>query len=124
VESLQDFGDYEIILPPEPPLFGTSHFTPRSAPKHILKPPYARSDETRKPWPDSRTRIDGSTLSDVGSARRVRENEDDPFYTDPYEGDGKIMLGSADETSLREAGSLARTVLAHARELVEVCSAQ
>ena len=41
VEDLEDFGDYEIILPPDPPIFGTLHITPRSVPKHILRPPYA-----------------------------------------------------------------------------------
>ncbi|KAJ7455947.1 methionyl aminopeptidase, partial [Mycena galericulata] len=35
------FGSYAVILPEEPFVFGVSHITPRSVPKHIAKPPYA-----------------------------------------------------------------------------------
>jgi len=36
-----DFGDYNIILPPEPFIFGVSHIVPRSVPPNIVRPHYA-----------------------------------------------------------------------------------
>jgi hypothetical protein len=35
-----DFGDYSLILPPEPYVFGVSHIVPRSVPSSIVKPHY------------------------------------------------------------------------------------
>ncbi|KAF7432649.1 hypothetical protein PC9H_004591 [Pleurotus ostreatus] len=38
-----DFGEYSVILPEEPFVFGVSHITPRLVPEAILRPPYASS---------------------------------------------------------------------------------
>ena len=39
----EDDSNYNVILPSEPFVFGTSHIQPRSIlPDHIVKPPYAR----------------------------------------------------------------------------------
>lgn len=40
-EPFVDFGNYEVILPEEPFVFGVSHIRPRAVPEHIPKPPYA-----------------------------------------------------------------------------------
>ncbi|CAA7259440.1 unnamed protein product [Cyclocybe aegerita] len=40
-EFFEDFGEYSIILPEEPFVFGVSHIRPRTVPAHIKKPPYA-----------------------------------------------------------------------------------
>ncbi|KIL58987.1 hypothetical protein M378DRAFT_15168 [Amanita muscaria Koide BX008] len=45
-DDVPDFGEYSVILPPEPFSFGVSHIRPRQVPDHILKPLYA--DITRK----------------------------------------------------------------------------
>jgi hypothetical protein len=37
----EDFGNYQIILPQEPYIWGTSHIVPRPVPPHIQKPLYA-----------------------------------------------------------------------------------
>ena len=39
--SLPDFGDYDIILPPEPYVWGVSHIHPRPVPDGIARPTYA-----------------------------------------------------------------------------------
>ncbi|KAM6488857.1 methionine aminopeptidase [Amanita muscaria] len=39
-DDLPDFGEYSVILPPEPFSFGVSHIKPRKVPDHILKPSY------------------------------------------------------------------------------------
>ncbi|KAI0068523.1 Creatinase/aminopeptidase [Artomyces pyxidatus] len=38
-----DFGDYSVILPPDPPVFGVSHIEQRNVPSRISRPPYARN---------------------------------------------------------------------------------
>ncbi|TFK43981.1 peptidase M24, structural domain-containing protein [Crucibulum laeve] len=43
-EEPEDFGDYSIILPEEPFIFGTSHITPRRVPDRIIRPDYAKPD--------------------------------------------------------------------------------
>jgi methionyl aminopeptidase len=35
------FGDYSVILPDEPYIFGVSHIVPRSVPPNIVRPHYA-----------------------------------------------------------------------------------
>ncbi|KAJ8519687.1 hypothetical protein ONZ45_g3381 [Pleurotus djamor] len=47
-DSPPDFGDYSIILPPEPFVFGVSHITPRHVPDSIQRPPYADSKSINK----------------------------------------------------------------------------
>lgn len=95
-----DFGDYEIILPPDPPIWGVSHISPRSVPLKIHKPPYVKEMD--------------KDLSSSGDA--------DPYHGDPYYGTGRLDLGTESEARLREAALLASRTLALARELVEVTS--
>ncbi len=38
-----DFGEYSVILPEEPFVFGVSHITQRPVPEAIKRPPYASS---------------------------------------------------------------------------------
>ncbi len=40
-EPFEDFGDYEVILPEKPFVFGVSHIHAREVPESIVKPPYA-----------------------------------------------------------------------------------
>jgi len=40
-ETFEDFGDYSIIFPPDPIVWGVSHIQPRTVPPHIRRPPYA-----------------------------------------------------------------------------------
>lgn len=40
--NLKQDGDYNVILPTEPFVFGVSHIQPRFVPDYIAKPPYAR----------------------------------------------------------------------------------
>ena len=80
------FGEYAVILPPDPPLWGVSHIIPRTVPKHIPRPPYARS-------------------------KALGSDHDDPYLGDPYDGHGKVVLNSEAETSLRAAALLARHTL-------------
>lgn len=89
-DEISDFGAYSVILPEEPFVFGTSHITPRSVPSHIPHPPY------------------------IGAPPNV------PHHGDPYTGDGRILLGEAEERRLRSAAQLAKQALDYAGSLVEV----
>ena len=92
--SLQQLpGDYSVVLPKEPLVWGVSHITPRPVPIHIPRPPYIKGD---------------------------RPTLDDPKCGDPYEGDGRIALGSPEEKSLRKAALLARDALDYASTLAKV----
>ncbi|KAG6917687.1 hypothetical protein DXG01_001662 [Tephrocybe rancida] len=84
-----DFGDYDIILPDEPYVWGVSHITPRSVPTHIERPFYARPD--------------------------YNEGHKDPELN-AYE---NITLGGEVEERLRNAASLARKVRDYAGTLVK-----
>ena len=86
-------GDYSVVLPKEPFVFGVSHIIPRPVPVHIPRPPYIKGD---------------------------RPILDDPKRGDPYEGDGRIALGSPEEMLLRNAALLARDALNYASTLVKV----
>lgn len=86
-------GDYSVVLPKEPFVWGVSHIIPRPVPTHIPRPPYIRGD---RPVPD------------------------DLKHGEPYEGDGRIVLGSPEEMSLRGAALLARDALNYASTLVKV----
>ena len=86
-------GDYSVVLPKEPFVWGVSHIIPRPVPTHISRPPYIKGD---------------------------RPILDDPKNGDPYEGDGRIVLGSPEEESLRNAALLARDALNYASTLVKV----
>lgn len=85
-------GNYDIILPPEPFVFGVKHIPIKSVPHNICRPSYA--------------------LKDV--------DEDDPYHGDPYTGDGRLTLNSEDEQKLRKAAKLARSVLRTARTWLKV----
>ncbi|KAL0950307.1 hypothetical protein HGRIS_010282 [Hohenbuehelia grisea] len=91
-DEVQDFGRYSVILPEEPFVFGVSHITPRTVPASIKKPPYA--------LPAALTA--GGNLG--------------------YEhtGDGKIALGTEEETRLRSAAGLAKRVRDFAGQLCKV----
>ena len=92
--EIDDPGDYEIILPPEPPVWGVKDITIRDVPNHISKPVYA---------------IPGNVIE-----------ESDPYHGDPYSGDGRIQLNGEDEKKLRRANNLAKCTLAKASELIRV----
>jgi len=86
-------GDYSVVLPKEPFVWGVSHITPRTVPIHIPRPPYIEGD---------------------------RPTLHDPKHGEPYDGDGRIVLGSPDETSLRKAALLARDALNYVSTLAKV----
>ncbi|KAF8589638.1 methionyl aminopeptidase [Ramaria rubella] len=92
VDEFNSFGSYSLILPPEPFVEGVAHISMKSVPDDISRPPYAKTS--------------------------VPKN--DPSAGDPYEGDGRIVLGSEDETKLRRATSLAKLVLHRTREWIKV----
>ncbi|KAF8076900.1 methionyl aminopeptidase [Lyophyllum atratum] len=77
----EDFGDYSIILPVEPFVFGVSHITPRSVPEHIPRPYYAIPGYTapKVPSPPGSERITlggeaETRLRDAANlAKRVRD---------------------------------------------------
>ncbi|KAH7909736.1 methionine aminopeptidase [Hygrophoropsis aurantiaca] len=86
-----DFGDYSVILPPEPFIFGVSHITPRSVPDGIPRPPYARVQPI---------------LHDSGSKAEGSDSN-------------RIPLASQAESRLRRAAQLARDVREFAGTLVK-----
>ena len=90
--SLQQLpGDYSVVFPKL--VSGVSHIIPRPVPLHIPRPPY--------------TKDDGPIHNDSANG-------------DPYEGDGRIELGSPEEQSLRKAALLARDALNYASTLAKV----
>jgi len=86
-------GDYSVVLPKEPFVWGVSHIIPRPVPIHVARPPYIKGD---------------------------RPILGDPKHGELYDGDGRIVLGSSEEKSLRKAALLARDALNYASTLVEV----
>ena len=92
--EIDDPGDYEIIIPPDPPIWGVKDITTRDVPNHISIPVYA---------------IPGRIIE-----------ESNPYHGDPYMGDGRIELNSEDEKKLRRANNLAKRTLAKASELIRV----
>lgn len=93
-EDIDDPGIYEVILPPDPPVWGVSNIIRRIVPEHIKRPPYAL----------------------LGSASGILA----PNHGDPYQGDGRIELGNDTERCLRRTAALAKRVLSKAEELVRV----
>ena len=89
-EQVEDFGDYSVILPPEPFVFGVSHIRPRVVPQHIKKPSYA----------------------DIPGGEAPREV--------PNRNSGKIALGGEAELRVREAARLASKVREFASTQVQV----
>jgi methionyl aminopeptidase len=97
----RDFGDYHVILPPEPYIWGVSHITPRAVPPNIARPPYALPDSL----PHTTTRNtfhDGVVRADTSGDKSV------------------IALGGYEERRLRNAARLAKKVLEYAGSLVQV----
>jgi methionyl aminopeptidase len=86
----EDFGDYCIILPKEPFVFGTSQITPRLVPEYIVKPSY------------------------------VTTKDDSTQNLTVHKDIGKIKLGAQEELQLRKAALLARKVREFAKSLVQV----
>lgn len=86
-------GDYSVVLPKEPFAWGVSHIIPRPVPIHIPRPPYIKGDRTIL---------------------------HDPKQGEPHDGDGRILLGSSEEKSLRKAALLARDALNYASTFVKV----
>jgi len=86
----EDFGDYCIVLPKEPFVFGTSQITPRLVPEYIVKPSYVATKDD--------------------STRNLTDHKDI----------GKVKLGAQEELRLRKAASLARKVREFAKSLVQV----
>ena len=94
IQDAHDFGNYDIILPEEPFVFGVSHITPRRVPEGIIRPDYAKP---------------GFSAEKLRNARNLVE---------------RITLGGEVEGRLREAGVLARRALECAGRLVQVCTSQ
>lgn len=88
-------GDYSVVLPKEPFVWGVSHIIPRPVPIHIRRPPYIKGDRP--------------TVNDLN-------------HREVYEGDGRVALGSPEEMSLRKAALLARDALNYASALVKVAT--
>jgi len=86
-------GDYSVVLPREPFVWGVSHIIPRPVPIHIPRPPYIEGD---------------------------RPILCDSKHGEPYDDDGRIVLGSPEEKQLRKAALLARDALNYASTLVKV----
>ena len=109
-----DFGDYSIILPPEPFVFGVSHIERRQVPSHILRPPYARQGPLL-PQPSSEENQQQPLASEQVLLEKTQKNKG-------KEGsDRRIVLGSESEVRIREAGRLAKKVREYAGSLVQVC---
>ncbi|KAH7922054.1 methionyl aminopeptidase [Leucogyrophana mollusca] len=95
-DGTEDFGDYSIILPEEPFVWGVSHIKSRSVPQQIARPVYAQPNALRQ--------------SEVSSETKT---------TEVYRGDGRIVLGSGEESRLRRAAKLASKVRDFAGTLVK-----
>ncbi|KAF8887260.1 methionyl aminopeptidase [Gymnopilus junonius] len=67
-DDVEDFGNYSVILPEEPFIFGVSHIQPRRVPGHILKPPYALTPDG---IPDPKTKF-GSGKIKLGGEEESR----------------------------------------------------
>lgn len=80
-EEAQDFGQYSVILPPEPFAFGVSHIRPRNVPGDIIKPSYVRNNGSEHlesvNKPESIIRLGGEAESRLRRtarlAKQVRE---------------------------------------------------
>jgi hypothetical protein len=88
----EDFGYYDVILPPEPYVWGVSHIIPRTVPPSILKPHYALGLDAKS----------GKTRGHSGA-------------------ETLLPLGGDEERRIRCAASLAKKVLEYAGTLVRVC---
>ncbi|KAF7307543.1 Methionine aminopeptidase [Mycena indigotica] len=64
--AFQDFGNYSVILPQEPFVYGVGHITQRSVPTHILRPDYAGGR------PTTNADVDGKVFLGGDAERRLR----------------------------------------------------
>ncbi|KAG6836389.1 hypothetical protein H0H93_008534 [Arthromyces matolae] len=85
-----DFGDYDIILPEEPFVWGVSHIKPRSVPESIIRPSYAQPG-----------------YADVGNS-----------FSRHTVGE-RITLGGEAEARIRDAANLAKKVRNYAGTLAK-----
>ncbi|KAI0355456.1 methionine aminopeptidase [Trametes cingulata] len=92
------FGYYDVILPSEPFVWGTSHIIPRGVPPDIPRPPYVRD-------------VPGSE-EDGEAAKRAEEGLETSRR--------KLITDPEDLQKLRRAASLASEVLSVARRLAQV----
>ena len=77
-DDAEDFGNFNVILPEEPFVFGVSHVQPlRPVPSHIERPCYASVPPTEEPKGKGKIQLGGeeeAKLRDAASlARNVRE---------------------------------------------------
>ena len=89
-----DPGVYEMIMVHEPTVWGTSHIKRLSVPENVRRPPYAQPG--------------------------VKFDPEDRYGGDSYDGDGRIRLGSEDESSIRKASKLAASTLKEAEKHIKV----
>jgi methionyl aminopeptidase len=87
-----DFGDYEIILPPENSPEGVQHIKIREVPSYIPFPTYARPNP----------------VFSGGSPSTGKKSQ--------------FILGSEEERKMRKACNLAKRTLDYAGSLVKVCA--
>ncbi|KAF8885803.1 peptidase M24, structural domain-containing protein [Infundibulicybe gibba] len=65
--EVEDFGNYSIILPPEPFIFGVDHIKPRRVPDHINKPAYVGITDYKEDY-----RLLGTTISSGEAEESLR----------------------------------------------------
>ncbi|GBE80240.1 Methionine aminopeptidase 1 [Sparassis crispa] len=91
-----DFGSYDVILPPEPFVWGVAHIKPRCVPEDIRRPRYALSF-------DSASTLGFGEDTSTGP-QHVRDK----------------LIALQDEETVRRVGRLAKEVLLYAGSLVQV----
>ena len=116
--EIEDPGLYEVILPPDPPVWGVSHISPRKVPDCITKPPYVERRRVREVT--ASCEFSQNKDADFVGTYNGDEKESANFNHDPYTGDGRIQLGSEDEGRVRRSAQLAKRTLEMAANLVRV----
>ena len=72
--NAEDFGNYNIILPEEPFVFGVAHIQPlRPVPSHIERP-YASVLPTEEPKGNGKVELGGEEESKLQDAARLAPN--------------------------------------------------
>jgi len=69
----EDSGiSYDVILPPEPFVFGVAHITPRTVPPHIVRPPYVTNpDSASKGYRNALIKLDSEEEEKLRAAARL-----------------------------------------------------
>ncbi|KIK00556.1 hypothetical protein K443DRAFT_100179 [Laccaria amethystina LaAM-08-1] len=71
----EDFGNYNVILPKEPFVFGVSHIQPlRTVPSHIERPYYASVPPTEGPKGNGKIELGGEEEAKLRNAARLARN--------------------------------------------------